>query len=92
MGASCGDAAWAVTKVGAWPIHWGLKPSLAAVPRMGPVFDGRAVRNTASHLAFLSWVIWAVNSWSVGSNRAVDLISNFSAWEAASKPSTPACP
>ena len=41
MGASWGEAAWAVTNVGAWPNHWGVKPSLAAVPRIGPVFDGQ---------------------------------------------------
>src|SRR6188472_2387817 len=45
---------------GPWRIHWGLKPSVAAVPTIGPVADGRAVTTTARAPAALSFWTWAV--------------------------------
>src|SRR5512132_4175961 len=36
-------------------IHWGLNPSVAAVPTIGPVADGSAVTTTASAPAALSF-------------------------------------
>src|SRR5439155_2452384 len=62
-------------------IHCGLKPSVAAVPTIGPVADGSAVTTTASAPAALSFCTWAVNDvspalndcWPASPNPSADL-------------------
>ena len=51
---------------GPWRIHCGVKPSVAAVPTIGPVALGSAVTTTASAPAALSFCTWAVKSVSPG--------------------------
>src|SRR5919198_3912504 len=73
-------------------IHCGLKPSVAAVPTIGPVADGSAVTTTASAPAALSFCTWAVNDVSPALNDCCPASANPSADLAALNPRSPSAP